>query len=102
MIMTRQRELYKGIEIIIETDEMDKPEASGSHGHGGGGHHHVGSELTIDGEKIHVMKTKDKLYGSHYLPYTAYPSISDLAKNIIDIIPHFRHKTKTDQNRRSE
>jgi hypothetical protein len=101
MTMVKQTEMYKGLEIIIETGEMGKSEALMDHEHGEGGHH-GGAELTVDGEKIHVMKTKDNLYASHYLPYTTYPSISDLAKNIVDTVPHFRYKTKTDQNRKSE
>lgn len=78
--MVKQKEIYKGKEIVIETNEH-------------GEHHEHGSEisLSIDGEPIHVMKSNNR-YSSHHLPYDDYDSVLALAKAIIDIVPSFRQQ----------
>jgi hypothetical protein len=47
------------------------------------------SEMIINGESVHVIKMKDGKYGSHFLPYVHYNSITELAHEIIDKVPQF-------------
>ncbi len=44
--------------------------------------------LQIAGKSIKVVKKDDRYY-SIYLPYATYPSVSELAKKVIDFVPGF-------------
>ena len=44
--------------------------------------------LQIGGKSIEVIK-RDNRYSSAYLPYGTYPSVSALAKDIIDFVSGF-------------
>jgi hypothetical protein len=60
MTVDKKTEIYKGKEIIIDTEEHAHHE---DHEHGGDN-----IRLTISGENIHIMRSNGK-YASHYLPY---------------------------------
>jgi hypothetical protein len=44
--------------------------------------------LQIGGKSIEVVKRGNGYY-SAYLPYATYPSVAELAKNVIDFVPGF-------------
>ena len=74
--LKREQEIYRGKKIVI--DIPGEHENHGNHVH-----------LSIDDRDIHVMKLSTGKYSSHYLPYYKFPSLSSLAKALIDRIPLF-------------
>jgi hypothetical protein len=72
MIMVQKSEEYKGKHIVYPEDD--------SYGE---------LEMIIDGQSVHAIKMKDDKYGSHFLPYMHYNSITELAHEIIDKVPQF-------------
>ena len=70
--MPDQQEEYKGNTIVV-SEEGDVP------------------GLKIGDADIEVsVEEGTGRYSSPHLPYTDYPSVSDLAKQIIDVVPGFR------------
>lgn len=70
--MPEERETYKDREIIVTEDDN-------------------GPRLSIDGKDVEVLRDETSgQYGSSYLPYTDYPSVTELAKHLIDDSPNFR------------
>jgi hypothetical protein len=44
--------------------------------------------VQVGGKSIEVIKKGNRYY-SIYLPYSTYPSVSELAKKVIDVVPGF-------------
>jgi len=74
--LTIQKEIYKGREI-----DFDVPDDN----------NYIGEiRVEIDGQHLHVIRMEDGTYGAHLLPYNNYPSLVELAKDVIDKVPQFR------------
>jgi len=74
--LSPKKEIYKGREIVFEIPDDDN---------------YVGEiRVEIDGQHLHVIRLEDGTYGAHLLPYSNYPSLLELAKDVIDKVPQFR------------
>ena len=82
--MAQQKETYKGFEIIIDkptTPAMaTTPTAQGIP---------FAGKLTIGPREIDVVEVAPGTFITSYLPHTAYQSLSDLAKAVIDHTEEF-------------
>lgn len=79
--MGQQREIYKGLEIVIN----EPPAATATAGAGS-----PIRKLTIAGREIPFVQDAAGTFYTGYLPYTTYESAMDLAKAVIEHTEEFR------------
>ena len=65
--MAEQKKTFKGFEIVIDDNE----------------------NLAVDGKAIDVSKGENGNYYTSYLPYTEYPTLMELAQEVVDNVPDF-------------
>jgi hypothetical protein len=82
--MARQKEKYKGFEIIIDKPTTSTPAISAT----AEGIPFAG-KLTIGPREIDVVEAAPGIFVTSYLPHTSYQSLSDLAKAVIDHTEEF-------------
>ena len=70
--LARSRETYKGRRIIIEQPEGEARLSEAE------------PQMSIDDQQVHVIQNPDGTYSSEGLYYTKYPTLSELARAIID------------------
>ena len=69
--MAEQRETYRGRTIVVKT-VGGKPQVS------------------IDNKAVEVLQEGPDKYVSDFLPYTSYPTLLELAKQVVDCVPDFK------------
>jgi hypothetical protein len=79
MLVEHKSEKYKGREIEYHMPTSDQENAAAGEMH-----------LRIDKKHLHVMRTEDGSFATHFLPFQTYKSIEELSKDIIDKVPAFR------------
>jgi hypothetical protein len=83
--MPQQRETYKGFEIVIE----ERPPSAGA-ATALPGATTPARTLTIGQKEIEIKEEAPGVFVTRYLPYTAYTSLMDLAKAVIEQTEEFR------------
>ncbi len=77
------RETYKGKEIVIHSPEESRTLMASSP------EHYQMLLIEIDSQRIEVLQEGSNEYHSVLLPYKAYESPLELAKDVIDYVPSF-------------
>lgn len=73
--MPEKRETYKGKEIVVRTRVN-------------------GPQMTIDQKEVVISYDEHTgRYATHFLPYTDYLSVMNLAKHLIESVPNFGSKS---------